>query len=96
VPSAANVLHVVQWVQLSSFAAVSTDVSLAPGYERALAYNLALEIAPEYEATPSPFVTQIAMQALELIKRANQRMMLTVPENADLFAGTGYDIFADQ
>jgi hypothetical protein len=48
VPSAADTLVLYTWQQLSRFAATSDTFDLPPGYARAIRYNLALELAPEY------------------------------------------------
>lgn len=55
---------------LQSFASTSDNVSLPPGYLRALIWNLAAEFAPEYGEL-SPSVAQMAMKTRKTIKRLN-------------------------
>jgi hypothetical protein len=50
---------------------LDTAIALPKGYNRALRYNLAIELAPEYGKTPSEIVAEIAIQSLSEIKRAN-------------------------
>lgn len=50
---------------------LDTVFSLPKGYNRALRYNLAIELAPEYGKQPSELITGVAIQALSEIKRAN-------------------------
>ena len=44
---------------------------LPPGYERALRYALAVELAPEFGKTPSPIVLSTAAESFGLIKSRN-------------------------
>lgn len=47
-PSAAATLYLRSWKVLQSFAALTTDLALPPGYQRAIEWNLAKELCPEY------------------------------------------------
>lgn len=93
VPSTGNVLHVTMWTVLSTLAAVGTTVTLPPGYERALAYNLAIDIAPEYEKTVSQEVAKVAKESLTALKKINSRQIIAYSEFG---AGRRYDITSDQ
>jgi hypothetical protein len=46
-------------------------ISLPPGYKRALTANLALELGPSYEVTPSPVIAAIAQSSKAAIKVRN-------------------------
>ena len=71
VPTDTNVLTLSVESQLTSFATAATSVSLPPGYERAIAANLAIEIAPEFGRPVPPEVLQLARSSLAAIKRRN-------------------------
>lgn len=72
VPAAAYVCTFTVHAPFAGFAALTDDVSFPPGYQRALRYNLALELAQYASATPQK-VEDIAREALMLIKVANKR-----------------------
>lgn len=94
VPNAAYSLHIVTWTTLAELAALATSISLPQGYERALAYNLAIEVASEYEKEASPSVQSIAMESKAAIKRANNRPMLMNNELGYLIGGQRSNIFS--
>ena len=58
---------------VSQFTSVNQALALPPGYQRALASNLAIEYSPEFgpEAAPSEALIAIAMESKANIKRAN-------------------------
>ena len=63
--------HFVSVQELSTPATLATQLFFPPGYLRAFAYNLAMEIAPEYGVEPSPQVKRIAMTSKRNLKRIN-------------------------
>ena len=72
-PSESKRLVLYSWKPLSSVRDLNSELEFPPGYERALEYNLALELAPEYGVDPSPGVVAAAMESKSNIKRMNQR-----------------------
>jgi len=63
--------HFVSVEELSNPATLATELYFPPGYLRAFAYNLAMEIAPEFGVEPSPQVQRIAMTSKRNLKRIN-------------------------
>jgi hypothetical protein len=73
VPNATRTLKIMTRTPLAALALADT-LSAPRGYERAFAYNLAVEIAPEYEVEPSPRVLTIAK-----VSRADVMRQATPP-----------------
>lgn len=69
--SAGQTLFFEALLPLQNFASLSTVVTIPDNYSRALAYNLAVEIAPEYGVEASPTVQRIAGTSKVNIKRTN-------------------------
>ena len=63
--------HFISVQPLDQPANLSTQILFPPGYLRAFAYNLAMEIAPEFGVEPSPQVMRIAMTSKRDLKRIN-------------------------
>jgi hypothetical protein len=73
VPSVATSIVLYSWKPLSDFVTVNDTVSLPPGYNRAIRYNLALELSAEYGVSPLPGVAAGALESKANIKRANTK-----------------------
>lgn len=94
VPNAASSLHIITWQSVLEFADLTTDYSLSPGYERALAYNLAIEISPEYQKQVLDVVMQTAVEAKATIKRVNIRPIRAYTELGKLVQGQRSNIYS--
>lgn len=81
--------------QISTFAALSTSVTLPPGYYRMLYYNLAVEMAPAWGKPIDPVIATQAERSLADIKRLNLEMV-DLQSGASL-PGTGgiYNMYSD-
>lgn len=65
-------LELYTWQALSTFASIDDAVTLPPGYDRALIYNLAVELSPRYPRAPmSPLVMKTAIDSKAAIQRRN-------------------------
>lgn len=63
--------HFISVEELAQPALLDTNLAFPPGYMRAFAYNLAMELAPEFGVEPSPQVQRIAMTSKRNLKRIN-------------------------
>jgi hypothetical protein len=80
VPSKTLEFHFISVQPLSNPATLETELLFPPGYLRAFRYNLALELAPEFNAQPSPEVRRIAMYSKRDLKRINNpRDVMSMP-----------------
>lgn len=91
VPSTGMELHLALNAPFTQFADLDTDYALPPGYLRCLQYNLAVEMAPEYNKEPSPVVTRIAVTSVKQIKRANTQVpILGMPNGIPMNGWASY------
>lgn len=95
VPDAAYTLGLSQWKQLTAFTGLTQTISLPPGYEMALRYNLAIEMAPEFRATITPEIQNGAMTHKAAIQRLNNRTPYMVSDFQMSSVGE-YDITSDR
>jgi len=63
--------HFISVQELDQPATLLTELTFPPGYLRAFRYNLALELAPEFNMDPSAQVARIAMTSKRDVKRIN-------------------------
>lgn len=73
VPSAAKSLILFTKRALTQIASLITDLSLPPGYERALVFNGAIDLAPEYGKSVPAEVLKGAEESKTNIKRTNHK-----------------------
>lgn len=73
VPSAATTLVLYSIKTLTSFANATDSVTLPPGYEKALRYGLAVELAPEFGKSLDPVLVEQMNEAKANIKRINSK-----------------------
>lgn len=69
-PSVANSVRLLTEKPLTAFALTSTTVDLPAGWNKALKFNLALDLAPEYGAKVDELVLKGAMESKGAIKAA--------------------------
>jgi len=79
-------------VPVSSFTDADTVISLPPGYEKTLRYNLAKELCAEYGRPVDPVVAEMAVKTMTHIKTMNERPRLLRCDPALLGRYGGYDI----
>lgn len=56
----------------SDVANPSETMPSAPEYDACIAFNLAIELSPEYDATPSAVVAGRAIELLDILRRDNE------------------------
>jgi hypothetical protein len=71
VPTLAMTLNLWSWKPLGTFASATDTVSFPPGYDDALAFNLACDLAPEHNVQIPQQVAKRAITSKKLIKRTN-------------------------
>lgn len=71
VGSSGDTVYLSSLKPLTEPTALTTSLAFPPGYERALKYNLAVDLAPDYETEVSQSVARIAMDTLDVIRSKN-------------------------
>lgn len=94
VPSSATPDLVVYYATpLAKSATLDTVLSLPPGYEEALRYNLAVRLAPVFGRALPGVVASLAVESLAQIKRANDAPETMRVDAALLGDGGAFDIW---
>lgn len=71
IPNQVSSVVLSSWKPLATIASLDTVIALPPGYERALVYNGAVEISPEYGKQISEVIASIATESKASLKRMN-------------------------
>lgn len=82
VPDAAYPLTLYTWEAVSLIESLDATLAVPAGFRRAMRYNLALELAPEYGKEVDGVVVEIASSSRALIKSANLRNPLLGMDSA--------------
>ncbi len=93
VPSAAHKLVLFTKRALTEITTLDTAVSLPPGYDRGIIYNLAIELAPEYGKAVPDSVVMVAQESKAGLKRMNDRSVLLRVDDALQPGGGRYNIY---
>ena len=96
VPNATRTMKLVTRVVLTVFSASSDSVSLPPGWEDAMAFNLAVALAPEFETVASNDVKQQARDSLAAIMKINRDRKILDSELGPLLSGYSARITTDE
>lgn len=95
VPTVAEKLVLYSLKELTQISTLDTSLTFPPGYERALVFNGAVEISPEYGKShePSEVVIRTALESLGDIKRMNSKPHLLRCDGALLSGRTVFNIY---
>lgn len=94
IPVSALDFHLNSWKQLQSFATGTTALSLPPGYQRAMEYNLAVEMSTDFSLPVPGNVAAIAVQSKANIKRLN-KVSMVANLDAAIVKESRYNIYSD-
>ena len=94
VPNRMLEFHFISVQPLANPTTLETDLAFPPGYLRAFRYNLALELAPEFNVEPSSEVRRIAMYSKRNLKRINNPHDLMAMPYSLMARRNRYNIYA--
>ena len=83
-------------VVVTRFINLTTQYTFPGGFPRALRYNLAVELCPEYELPLDPVVAAKAAEYMADVRRVNIKPRVIAPDGPNAaIQGGGYDIYTD-
>lgn len=95
VPASAASITIYSEKPLSTYTSINDNLALPPGYERALRFNLAVELAPEYGKQASQTVVAMAVESRNAVENKNlQNDKNTMQADPDLLGPRGFNIYA--
>ncbi len=97
IPTEVNNLVLYSLKPITAFSSTATTVSLPPGYSRALRYNLAGELCPEYGKAVDPVIAGIASDSRAEIKRQNTKPVYMKSDASGLpTSGKSFNIYTGE
>ena len=94
VPNRQLEFHFISVQPLANPATLETELAFPPGYLRAFRYNLALELAPEFNVEPPTEVRRVAMYSKRNLKRINNPHDLMAMPYSLMARRNRYNIYA--
>jgi hypothetical protein len=91
-PSAAHQLVLYTLKPFTEVSTLDTEVTLPPGSDEALIYNLAIRLAPEYGRPVTAEIVMLAGDAKAGLKRMNHRPSLLRSDSGTLLRSGSFDI----
>jgi hypothetical protein len=91
IPSAAYNIYMISWKPLSSFTTLQTAVSLPPAYTKAIIWNLAVDLTPEYGKPQRTDIIQMATNLHAQLKRVNQKPVLLGQDSGVISKKPGFN-----
>ena len=86
-PGAGMTINLRVWKPIPQFSSLQEVIALPPGWQRALTYNLAKELAPEYGQEVTQTINLIATESKANIKRVNASDLRMVSDDGLLMIG---------
>lgn len=92
-PDTADKLVVYSVKVLTAVSTLDTSITMPPGYDDAIVYNLAVRLAPEYGRQTPAEIAMLATESKASIKRVNHKpRYLKADSGALMTSGGGFDI----
>ena len=88
-PLSAYALHLQMKTPLAEITDLDQTITFEPGYKAAIKWNLAIDLAPEWDAEPSQVVVARAAKTLDDISTQNMARRGIEPARLDLFGKSG-------
>ena len=84
VPTMTTTLNIITRKPFTGFSSITDNVALPPGWQKALEFNLAIDLAPMWQTQPPPLVMKGAVESLKGIKNSN---LFAHPNRVDIDLG---------
>ena len=89
-PNDTEALHLRMLKKFNTFAGLATELSLPPGYNNALIFNLAVNLAPDYGKKVSNILAHLASRSKAKLKRKNVQRVTPAKLEVAKLSGSVY------
>lgn len=95
IPNVVSNTRIYVWQQLNQFPDLTTDLQFPPAYRKAIRYNLAVDLAPEWGMQIPQTVIATALESKGIVKSINAPLIQSFCDAALLGEGGRYNYFSD-